>query len=288
MKPMAFRRYVDVEAERDPRLAHAFETFLRVVARGWFRFRLRGVENVPSAPSIFVGNHSGIGIADIVCLLGSRTTIAPDRTTVGLAHDLFVNMPIIGRLLRAAGAVTANPESAREAIRRGHHVAVFPGGGYDACRPITRAREVSFGRRRGYVRLALETGALVVPIATVGSHPTYVLLPWIGEILGERFKRWGLWRDERIPVPLATLGVVATVAACAAGALPWWSILVALTLLFVPNPCPVETVILEPIDLRAATEHVADPLERIELANDIVEARLRAVITAEGRLAGKK
>lgn len=278
MNLLAFPRYTDVDAERNPRLARAFETFLRVVARFWFRFRVRGVENVPSAPSILAGNHSGIGIADIVCLLGSRTTIAPHRKTVGLAHDLFVNLPVIGPLLRAAGAVTANPESARDAIRRGYHVAVFPGGGYDSCRPITRAREVSFGRRRGYVRLALETGALVVPIATVGSHPTYVLLPWIGEVLGERLKRWGLWRDERIPVPLATLGVLATVVGCAIGSLPWWSVMVALMVLLVPNPCPVESVILEPIDLRAATEHVMDPTARIELANAIVEARLRAVV----------
>jgi 1-acyl-sn-glycerol-3-phosphate acyltransferase len=273
---------IDVDADRDPGLARAFEAFLRFVARYWFRFRVRGVENVPAQPALFVGNHSGIGIADVICLLGSRTEIAPHRRAVGLMHDLFVNMPIVGRLSRAAGAVSAHPAHARQALARGYHVAVFPGGNLDACRPITEARRVVFGKRRGYVRLALETGAPVVPIATLGSHPTYVLLPWIGDAIGPWFRRLGLSRDERTPVPLASLLVLDAVVGVALGVFPWWTILVALVVLLVPNPCRIESVILEPIDLRAATAHVEDPEERIELANDIVLRRLQAVV-ARGR-----
>jgi 1-acyl-sn-glycerol-3-phosphate acyltransferase len=270
---------IDIDAERDPGLARVFEAFLGLVARYWFRFRVHGTDNVPAEAAIFVGNHSGIGIADVICLLGARAQIAPHRRAVGLMHDLFVNMPLVGRLVRAAGAVSARPAHARQALARGYHVAVFPGGNLDACRPITEARRVVFGKRRGYVRLALETGAPVVPIATLGSHPTYVLLPWIGDWVGPWLRRWGLSRDERLPVPLASLVVLGAVVGLALGLLPWWSLLVALLVLLVPNPCRIDSVILEPIDLRAATSHVDDPEARIELANAIVHRRLQDVLT---------
>jgi 1-acyl-sn-glycerol-3-phosphate acyltransferase len=272
---------IDVDAARNPRIARVFETFLGIMARYWFRYRVEGAHHVPAEPAIFVGNHSGIGIADVICLLGFRKEIAPDRAAVGMMHDLFVNMPIVGRLCRTAGAVSAHPAAARQALERGYHVVVFPGGNLDSCRPITDIRRVVFGNRRGYVRLALETGAPVVPIATLGSHPTYVLLPWIGDFLGVRLKRWGLSRDDRTAVPLASLAVIGALIAIALGLAPWWTLAVAVAVLLVPNPCRVESRILAPIDLRRATAHVADPDARIELAHAIVHGQLQQIVAGD-------
>ena len=87
-----------------------------------------------------------------------------------MMHDFFVSAPFIGWLARSFGAVRAEPTAARDAFARGYDVLCFPGGDIDAMRPFTRPREVRFGVRRGYIRIALEHGVPIVPVATIGSH----------------------------------------------------------------------------------------------------------------------
>jgi 1-acyl-sn-glycerol-3-phosphate acyltransferase len=135
-------------------------------------------------------------------------------------------------------------------------------------------RAVVFGDRRGYVRLALKTGVPVVPFATIGSHHTYLLLPWIGDALGARLRRWGVVRDARVPVPLASLGVLAATIACALGAAPLWALALAVAALV------ITTDILEPIDVRAATALIEDPAARVEAAHRLVHGRLAAHVAA--------
>ena len=57
--------------EFDPRLYMFLGGLFRAVCRVWFRFVLRGMDRIPAEQRLFVGNHSGIGIADVGCLLGA-------------------------------------------------------------------------------------------------------------------------------------------------------------------------------------------------------------------------
>ena len=88
--------------------------------------------------------------------------------------------PGVRDLIRSVGAVEASPEAASAAFARGHDVLVYPGGDIDAYRGLHRPRDVVFGSRRGYARLALEAGIPVVPVATIGSHWSYLVLPGRG------------------------------------------------------------------------------------------------------------
>jgi diacylglycerol/phytol O-acyltransferase len=249
------------------RLLHAF-------SRIWFRFSLRGAARIPQRTCLFVGNHSGIGIADIICLMGERARTFRGRRVVGMIHDLFIRAPLLGRFCAAMGAVRAEPRAARDAIAAGCDVLVYPGGSLDSCRPMHLSREVVFGARRGYVRLALETGVPIVPLATIGSHATYLLLPWIGDAIGAWLRRKGLSRDERLPVPIALVALVGAVIAVAAGSGPGWLIAGALAALVVPNPVRVTTEVLPPIDVCAATAHIREPADRVEAAHRIVHGVL--------------
>jgi 1-acyl-sn-glycerol-3-phosphate acyltransferase len=250
-----------------------FGAVTRAFTRVWFRYRIEGLDLVQGAPCIVVGNHSGIGVADVLCLLGGwYDHFGMERRAAGLMHDLFVDAPFIGRLCRGFGAVRATPENARRAAASGLDIVVFPGGDIDSCRPFTRAREVDFGRRRGYIRLALETGRPIVPIATLGSHYTYLLLPldWLWRAI--RLRSWT--RLERVPVPLATLLVIATAGLAAGGAIsPLW-ILGSLVVAIVPNPVRVTSRVLEPTDVSARTAHITDPDERVEAAHRLVHGAL--------------
>ena len=271
----------DVDRHYRPRFARVFGRAMHLVARVWFRYSFRHPERIPEGNALFVGNHSGIGIVDVLCLIGAWT-VAFDgkRRGVGMMHKMFIAPPV-GWIARAFGAVPAHPHAAREAFSRGYDVASFPGGDIDACRPFFEARRVHFGPRRGYARLALEQGVPVVPLATIGSHYTYLLLPggaWIARVTG--MKRWA--RCERFPLVLGTVLAFGVAALAVAGVLPWWSALVAAAVALVPNPTRVTTEVLAPIDVAAATAHIADVESRVEAAHALVHGAIaRAVATMQ-------
>jgi 1-acyl-sn-glycerol-3-phosphate acyltransferase len=268
----------DVDADFRPSVYLAFGALQNGWNRVWHRYELRGTERVPARPCLFVGNHSGLGIADVLCMVGAfRARFGLARRCVGMMQDLFVAMPIVGWFARSFGAVYASPDAARQAFARGYDVACFPGGDIDSCRPFTAHREVHFGDRRGYVRLALATGIPIVPVATIGSHFSYLVLPG-GEQVARLARALGAKRSKRFPITLGALGVLLALILGALGvASPWW-ILAALLAAIFPTPVRVTSEILAPIDVRAATAHIADPAERVEAAHRLVHGALAEAV----------
>jgi 1-acyl-sn-glycerol-3-phosphate acyltransferase len=55
------------------------------------------------------------------------------------------------------------------ALAAGHDVALWPGGERDSLRPWSRRDEAVLAGRMGFVRLAINSGVPIVPIATVGG-----------------------------------------------------------------------------------------------------------------------
>ncbi len=151
------------------RFAALFWPFARI----WFRPRVEGLEQVPPAPCLFICNHSAYGVFEILVLLAlwnRRFGVA--RPVVGMAHDLGLIRPIRWGVI-PIGGVRASHQAALEALRRGYDVLAFPGGFVDALRPFGARYEVHWGRRAGFVRVAAEAGAPVVPLVNCGSHAQY-------------------------------------------------------------------------------------------------------------------
>lgn len=277
----------DVDADFRPWVYTAFGAFESAFNRVWHRFAMRGLERIPDRPCLLVGNHSALGVADVLCMLGAWSArFGVRRRCVGMMQDLFVRMPVVGWMARSFGAVYASPASARDAFARGHDVICFPGGDIDACRPVTAAREVWFGDRRGYARLALSAGVPVVPIATIGSHYSFVVLPGAAAI-ARVARALGAKRSRAFPITLGMVGVVATGALASLGVMsPWW-IAAALLAAAIPTPVRITSEVLDPIDVCALTAHITDPEERIEAIHELVHGALsRAVATMRHDHAG--
>lgn len=251
--------------------------------RRWFRYELRGSERVPASPVLIVANHSALGVAELLCMLPAMRRSFPDREWRGLMMDMFLKWPGMHAFWRKIGAIPASPANGRAALARGYDVLVFPGGDIDACRPFYEARKVHFGARRGYVRLALEAGVPVVPLATIGSHWTWAMAPG-GALLARALllKRWA--RIERFPLPLNLLAMGVLLVLVLRGAIPVWLDVIAVVLLLVPPPARITSELLPPIDLVAATAGIVDDAERIEAAHRLVHGALtEAVRTMDHR-----
>jgi 1-acyl-sn-glycerol-3-phosphate acyltransferase len=176
---------------REPAFEARSLRVLEQLYRRYFRVDARGLEHVPSTgPVILVANRAGAVPWDVAML---KCAVALDHPAVRhlrpLADESMLRLPLLGSQLLRFGAVRASRESARTLLASGEAIAVFPEG--------VRGVEKGFGRRYrlepfgrgGFIKLALESGAPVVPVAIVGSeeaHPRLTpRLPWLGPL--------GLW-----------------------------------------------------------------------------------------------
>ena len=130
------------------------------VLKAWFRPDVRGLERIPATgPVLLVGNHSGGNVAPdtLVFTAAFIRRFGAQRPFFQLAHELVVAAPWLAPLRH--GTVTASRENARAALAAGAAVLVYPGGDWEAHRPVWQGHRVDFHDRHGFIRLALESGA---------------------------------------------------------------------------------------------------------------------------------
>ena len=131
----------------------------------YFRMQRIGREHIPtSGPLIIAANHRSFMDPFVIGMMLRRPTYFVAKT------ELFRH-PLIAWLLSSLGAFPVDRGhgdrdamiTARAILQRGDVVVIFPEG--------TRTRPGALGTpKRGVGRLALETGAPVVPVALIGTE----------------------------------------------------------------------------------------------------------------------
>ena len=173
----------------DPKFTGTVMPLLEFLYAMWWRVEASGVESLPaSGPALLVANHSGVLPWDgLMINLAVRHEHPARRQCRLLALDMFALLPFLAPLLAQMGAVRANPENGERLLGKGELVGVFPEGVKGVGKPFAqRYRLARFGRG-GFVRLALRTGAPIVPCAVVGAeevHPKVASADWLGRAVG--------------------------------------------------------------------------------------------------------
>jgi 1-acyl-sn-glycerol-3-phosphate acyltransferase len=152
---------------------------------------------------LLVGNHSGGNMTPdtIVFTLAFNTYFGVERAFYQLAHNLVLSMPALAQL-RKFGTVAASPANAAKALDSGAALLVYPGGDYEVHRPSWERNRVNFGRRKGFIRLALERDVPIVPVVSIGGQETALFLSR-GERLARLFGLDRMFRLKVLPISLA-------------------------------------------------------------------------------------
>ena len=233
----------------------------------YFRAEVTGFDRVPEGPVLFVGNHSGGNMTpdSMVFMLAFNTYFGVERPVYALAHSLVTSWPVLGRLAKRWGIVTAGPRAARAALERGASVLVYPGGDVDTHRPWTARHEIRFDGRKGFLRIARDAGVPIVPVVSVGGQDTYLPVT-DGRRVAQLLRLDKIARLKVLPVSLA---------------LPW-GLNVGDFLGHIPLPAKIRMEVLEPIDVVDRFGDAADSDE----AYDYVVSRMQESLTAlaAGRL----
>eukprot|EP00930_Biecheleria_cincta_P059312 TRINITY_DN45059_c0_g1_i1.p1 TRINITY_DN45059_c0_g1~~TRINITY_DN45059_c0_g1_i1.p1 ORF type:complete len:366 (+),score=56.35 TRINITY_DN45059_c0_g1_i1:65-1162(+) len=117
---------------------------------------------------IFAGApHGVIPLGDFLSFL-----LAPLGYIMGLGAPAVLNLPLIGNMLGCTGIVSCARECAARTMQT-RSIGLMPGGIAEIFE-LRSDREAAYLRRRkGFVKLALESGAALVPCYTLGNSSVY-------------------------------------------------------------------------------------------------------------------
>lgn len=168
----ALRRAIEVVADRAAPIVDLYRPYVD------------GLENLPGdGRFLLVGNHTQGGAEALLIPYFVRREIG--TRVRPLADRNFGNMRgPAGELFAAAGAVIGAPETARELMRHGEPILVFPGGGREIAKFKGEEYTLRWQGRSGFARLAAEHDYPIVPVGLVGGDDVY-------RSLVTRESRWG-------------------------------------------------------------------------------------------------
>jgi 1-acyl-sn-glycerol-3-phosphate acyltransferase len=139
--------------------------------RKYFRVELHGVEHVPADGRVLlVSNHSGqipLDAAMIeVALLIEKD---PPRLVRALVEKWVATLPFVSSFYARIGQIVGTPENCRRLLAADEALLVFPEGVRGLNKPFSERYKLRpFGH--GFMRLALEAGAPIVPVGVVGAE----------------------------------------------------------------------------------------------------------------------
>lgn len=141
---------------------------VKAVSRLYFRIEFEGVERVPKSGAMIVApNH--VSYFDPFWV-----SIPIDRPLRYMTWDRMTRLPILGRLIMSYGAfpvdVTKGDRAALKAsleqLRSGGGLMVFPEGARTSSGRLEEFKP-------GVIRLALDTGAPIVPVTILGGYRAF-------------------------------------------------------------------------------------------------------------------
>lgn len=173
----------------DMEFLEAVRPFFEFMYKTYWRVTTTGIENIPeSGRALLVANHSGQLPWDGMMICTAVYLEHPAKRLVrSLYATWFPTLPFISATLTKLGQVLANEENGTRLLNNDELVAVYPEG-YKGVGKLfkERYRLARFGRG-GFIRMALNSQAPIIPVSVVGAEEIYISLaksPLLARLVG--------------------------------------------------------------------------------------------------------
>ncbi len=259
---------VDSLENRDPAFVRKIVQRLRPVFWPYFRPDIEGLEHIPKGPVIFVGNHNGAMLMPDLIVVGIALYEhrGIEGLPYGLAHRLGIRLPLLHSTLSRLGGVRGTRENGLRLLAAQKSLLIYPGGELDSMRAFRDRHRVMLGHRRGYVRLAMQTGAPIVPVVVDGAHETLIILR-SGRRLAKKLRLDELLELKVWPVSLS---------------FPW-GLWVGVPPPHLPLPTKMHVRFLEPIRVTQSGPDDADQEVTVEQAHARVHLAMESALEEMSR-----
>ncbi|MBI2605690.1 MAG: acyltransferase family protein [Deltaproteobacteria bacterium] len=181
--------------ELDKLALYVLPRFVFEIIRKYFRLDVEGLENVPSrGRAIVLPNHSGWTGLDAV-MIGNEIFKQKHRVPRVLAHKAWF-LGDIKMVSVKMGMIEASTENALRYLKKNNVVVLFPEGEYGNFKPSSERYHLQ-EFKRGFVRMALATGAPIIPTLVIGAEESNINLASL------KFAKY--LKGQIIPIPLNVL-----------------------------------------------------------------------------------
>ena len=140
----------------------------------YHRYTVQGFEHLQTGRACLIAGYHGRSIARDMCMLSVYCHDRLGYMPHAIFHRAAGELPVFRSLVAGVEGVTGDAASLDAVIARGEHLIVTPGGTAEGCRSARERYRVRWGRRTGYLRLALRLGLPIVPVACAGTDDTYL------------------------------------------------------------------------------------------------------------------
>ncbi|MEM1025058.1 MAG: lysophospholipid acyltransferase family protein [Myxococcota bacterium] len=155
--------------------------------RHWFRVCCEGIEKVPDGRVLLVANHSGqLPFDGMMICSAMMLERNPPRVARAMVERWVPRLPFVSVMMARSGQVVGTPENCRRLLRMEQAILVFPEGVRGLSKTFDKRYQLQhFGS--GFMRLALECQAPIVPVSVVGAEeqaPALANLSKLGRAFG--------------------------------------------------------------------------------------------------------
>lgn len=171
----------------NPDVARSGIWFPAMLYRYYFRVRAHDIDRVPAGRVLLIANHAGQLPFDAMMVCTAMVLEAePPRIVRAMGEYWIPRIPWFNVLAVRGGQMVGTPENCVAMLESEECVLAFPEG----VRGINKTFDQRYRLQRfgtGFMRLALETGTPIVPVAVVGSeeqNPGLARLPRLARMLG--------------------------------------------------------------------------------------------------------
>jgi 1-acyl-sn-glycerol-3-phosphate acyltransferase len=172
--------------------------------RNYHRVETHGLENVPPGRVLLISNHSGqLPMDGAMINMALLLEADPPRAIRSMVEKWVPSLPYVSTFMARVGQIVGTPENCRRLLEADEAILVFPEGARGIAKLWPQRYQLQeFGL--GFMRLALETGTPIVPVAVVGAEeqaPALVDVKPLARLLG--FPAFPL-TITGLPLPLPT------------------------------------------------------------------------------------